>query len=88
MAQFTITKVTSKKRDDGQVRFSVKIRREIFNPVLGNSTRTYYFTTDQDRFVEGELLDIDIKDFDIREFEFTIPTSGKVIKLKALAYKE
>jgi hypothetical protein len=88
MAQFTITKVTRKTRDDGQIRFSIKIRREISNPILGNSTRTYYFTTDQDRFKENELLDIEIKDFNIREFEYTIPDSGKTIKLKALAHKE
>ena len=86
LINFTITKVTEKTWENG-TRWNVKIRKELDHPILGKSSRTFYFTSSLDKFVEGELLPIELDDFEVREFEYTIPGTTKPIKLKALAHK-
>lgn len=69
-------------------KFNVKIRGIFVDAVLGLQTqRTYYFTSYKE-FVAGETVEIDIKEYDLREFEYDTedPKVG-VLKLKALAPK-
>ena len=69
-------------------KFNVKIRGIFVDETLGLQTqRTYYFTSYKE-FVVGETIPLDIKKYDLREFEYDTkdPKVG-VLKLKALAPK-
>ena len=72
----------------GVAKFNVKIKGIFVDEVLGLQTqKTYYFTSYKE-FVAGETIEINIKDYDIREFEYdTEDAKVGVLKLKALAPK-
>jgi hypothetical protein len=72
----------------GVAKFNVKIRGIFVDEVLGLQTQKTYYFTSYKQFVVGEMQEIDIKDYDIREFEYdTKDAKVGILKLKALAPK-
>jgi hypothetical protein len=87
MNKYTITRINAKKDYQGIDKFSLTLKGVFTDKLLGMKTiRTYYVTSYDANFKEGQEVEFDIKDYDIREFDFQIP-DGEVIKLKALAIK-
>lgn len=85
---FYVSKVTSRKNYAGEDYVSVCIKGTFTDPRLKTKvSRTYYFnSSDVDHWKVGEKMydEFKVSDFKIREFDYTIKETGKVIKLRAL----